>query len=627
MTQFNNITMEEFSDPFQYIQNINPSEWPNIPKPLLFAVASIKQCLMTNSSKISEINKKMITNDNVLKKKFESIDERSEFMNTMVITIDETLKSSIKENTENLYSEMFNFKQMLTKDIDFKQKSNDTKLNTVQDQLFSIKKTLTAMPFMKEVEKLIADSCEALRKGLRYDVIENIVNPEVNDITKKIASVIENQEKYIAKFQELFEVFRNNIQVLEKQTAEKFINFERLFRISDMNKDNELDAINKAITKIETALKENEWQAIEKNKITLNNIANVEKNCKEIEAKNLKAINELKALKENFTNYVNQVNQKIQEDEENRLNELKMKKELDKKRNKSRKQTEVKSYEKLQDRARKASVGREDTKELNIEEEVEKQIPEVQAKEKEKETEKVKEMQAEVEIQKSPNRLEIIIETPQIINSNTKGISSRSNISQEHIYLEESYTVEMNALAEKFKVFQDSMIPIYNSLKSDKVELDLLIKELKEKLSWLPMNLNHIKDKSPNEARIYTLETRLRMEENSRVEQFNKLLSLIFQSKSDVQATGLLAANQNFPQVSGRLTARYPERRPSIEPSINIDQQKRSADTEKRIPIDNNYIKQDKIKGSIRKFSIDVDRINKANHYIKRSTINEAFNF
>ena len=58
------------------------------------------------------------------------------------------------------------------------------------------------------------------------------------------------------------------------------------------------------------------------------------------------------------------------------------------------------------------------------------------------------------------------------------------------------------------------------------------IEELKDKLSWLPLSLNQLEGMSPGEARLFTIEARLRSEENARIQAYNNLTKLIENSIS-----------------------------------------------------------------------------------------------
>ncbi|OMJ69752.1 hypothetical protein SteCoe_32437 [Stentor coeruleus] len=54
-----------------------------------------------------------------------------------------------------------------------------------------------------------------------------------------------------------------------------------------------------------------------------------------------------------------------------------------------------------------------------------------------------------------------------------------------------------------------------------------IIKELQDKISWLPVNAAVLENMNPMEARLFTVEARQRTEENARLESFDRLLSLI----------------------------------------------------------------------------------------------------
>ena len=168
-------------------------------------------------------------------------------------------------------------------------------------------------------------------------------------------------------------------------------------------------------------------------------------------------------------------------------------------------------------------------------------------------------------------------------------------------------SAEVAILSEKLKNLSEIILPLEKSLKNDRLELDLITKELKEKLAWLPMNLNHIKDKPPNEARIFTVELRLRMEESLRVEQFNKLASAINYIKSELLMTGIALNHPNYRQLkSGRPRTRHNDNMPSVDAFGNPESYKLSFDNEKSRT--DNFNKPERLKNSMRKVSCDIER-------------------
>ena len=60
-----------------------------------------------------------------------------------------------------------------------------------------------------------------------------------------------------------------------------------------------------------------------------------------------------------------------------------------------------------------------------------------------------------------------------------------------------------------------------------KQENEESFKIVNEKLSWFPVNVSSMSGMTPNEARLFTIEARLRSEENSRIKSFNFLGKMI----------------------------------------------------------------------------------------------------
>jgi hypothetical protein len=201
-------------------------------------------------------------------------------------------------------------------------------------------------------------------------------------------------------------------------------------------------------------------------------------------------------------------------------------------------------------------------------------------------------------------------------DKNIAGFSIEENLNspQTKLLSDESlkkYSLKISSLEEKAKELQESMISMQYKHKSEKLELELMIKDLKDKLMWLPMNLNVIKGKTPTEARLYTIEARLRTEENSRVDQYNLLLTTINKLKADFSS---LASNntQAFPQISsGRYTNRMLDRNPSTDMNDYIKSSQRA----------------EKDKSGTRRMSVDLEKTYKGPHIAKRGTLYDSFGY
>lgn len=510
--------MEEFSDPMQYLLSLDFTEWPNIPKPLLFSLISIKQCIVLQSTKITEFAKKMIMVEAGVGRRFEEFDSRLTNLNNMLISVDEGSKERNKEFSKNIYSEIAAFKSDLSKDNDFKTKSTDTKINNMQETIFQMKKTLSALPFMTEVEQIIKQSSNDLRTSLRKDIIDNIVSPEVNTINTKINNGYENHDIYITKLQENVEVLKLNFQVFGEQSNEKYITFEKV--ISGIENDNEKKKAEIAITLKSIEIDQGLLQSktMEKTDAITNFTKELGRSIREIEGKYKESQENIRKVSEELVALQQEISKgkQIQEEEKNK---------------------KVKKVKKAKNEVKKTKGNEK-----------------VEAKfEKDKSA-------SRVQVDETVAYKEILIEThdlPKIPNNLPHKDSTKAQ------KFDDLYK-RLQLFDEKLQKLSTDTIPIHNNLKNDKMELEVLIKDVKEKLSWLPMNLNHLKGKPPNEARLFTLEARLRMEENLRVEQYNKLFSFINQLKPSTFTENSPTMPSVFPQITtSRHTAMNFERKPS----------------------------------------------------------------
>ena len=82
--------------------------------------------------------------------------------------------------------------------------------------------------------------------------------------------------------------------------------------------------------------------------------------------------------------------------------------------------------------------------------------------------------------------------------------------------------------ANSIKILEDKVSKI-------KEENQEAFKEVHEKLSWFPVNVSQISGMNHSEARLFTLEARLRAEENSRIKSFNFLGKLIESMRASSQ--------------------------------------------------------------------------------------------
>lgn len=742
--------MENTTDPLQLLQLLDPNEWPNIPKPVLSAVICIKKCIFSQSAKLNELNQKINITVGNTQRRFEETDFKMNQTNTSLNTQVELIKKQINESIETLYTEIANFKKIVSEDFDFKHKSTDTRLNIMQEQQFVMKRVLQSLPGKQEIENDIKEANSELRTSLKKEMIDYIIFPEIVTINSRITSSNENYDKYISKLQELVEVLRNNIQVMDAQQTERQMSFEKILRNAEKEKREDLDNLQINISALEKSITNLHSQFNEKHKNTLSLLANVEKSSKEVllktrnfeektvelqdKAYDLKErSNELeekaKDLDEKTKDLVERIismedvlqryeeaHQDMQNSEEmmarnlreqEKMKKMKKEKKKEKKeRKKEKKKTE--NEEKLKELKSIYEKSERDSAKNEINEQIKITLPTaddlhintealtslnrlpIQAMDKFqglsvspksflinskdsyiKNSESINDIETEVEpirilretiklskdtsfkrkhsplmsneSQKAQRDTIRINREPQRLKENDKGKKEEKsgkkhfegnedknttglsidnlNGPQTKLLSDESlkkYSLKISSLEEKAKELQESMISMQYKHKSEKLEMELMIKDLKDKLMWLPMNLNVIKGKTPTEARLYTIEARLRTEENSRVDQYNLLLTTINKLKADFSS---LASNntQAFPQISsGRYTNRMLDRNPSTEMNEYIKSEQKHSEYSQRA---------EKDKSGTRRMSVDLEKTYKGPHIAKRGTLYDSFGY
>ncbi|OMJ86342.1 hypothetical protein SteCoe_12193 [Stentor coeruleus] len=751
--------MENTTDPLQLLQLLDPSEWPNIPKPVLSAVICIKKCIFSQSAKITELNQKININSSNTQRRFEETDFKIIQTNTTLNAQIESTKKQISDSIETLYTEISNFKKIVSEDFDFKHKSTDTRLNIMQEQQFVMKRVLQSLPGKQEVENNIKEANSELRTSIKKEMTDYIIFPEIVTLNNRITSSNENYDKYISKLQELVEVLRNNIQVIDAQQTERQMSFEKLLRNAEKEKREDLDNVQINISAIEKSITNLQSQFNEKHKNMISLLAGVEKSSKEVllrahnfeekyiefqdkaydlkehsieledktkdlddktkdlddKTKNLEdrifsiedALQRYEEVHQNMENSEEMMARKQREKEQ--MKKIKNEKKQEKKaRKKEKKKTEneekVKELKNIYENNEKSTVKNEINEKIKINLPIVddlqintdalkslNKLP-IQAMDKFqglsvspknfslsskdayiKNSELLNDLETEVEpiriskdsiqlgkdtsfkrrhsplisneSQKNQRETIRINREPHRLRDNDKGkkedkvekndkegnedknvtgfsiLEENLNSPRSKMHSDESlkkYSLKISSLEEKAKELQENMISIQYKNKSEKLELELMIKDLKDKLMWLPMNLNVIKGKTPTEARLYTIEARLRTEENSRVDQYNLLLTTINKLKADFTA---LASNntQAFPQIStGRYTNRILDRNPSIDMNDYIKSEQKHSEYSQRA---------EKDKNGARRMSVDLEKNYKGPYIAKRGTLYDSFGY
>lgn len=613
--------MDENIDPFLLLTTFEPGEWPNIPRPLLLLVMCMQKCISQSHDRVEQVGTLCLQAAEENRKKIRELDQQLPAIKSSISSLDAVLTDKIENTKFKAAEDLNSYKLSQSKDLDFKQKSTDTKLNSIQEQVFALKKIVNTLPFKQEIENMIKDSGTDLKKTLKKDIVTYCINPEITTVNSKIMQNKEYFETYITRLQEMMEVYGTSIKVLNEQFNEKFVSFERFlngcdrdFREIAMSTENIVLRQGKEIRELADELEnkhgnsKNLFLKIEakisafenKMKENFSEIRNVKKKQEVLGAEYGKIAETVFVMKsENASNLVlKSKRREMKEIERKKREELAADEEIAR--------NLLKESENLNQILETPAALSQDQPLIPL------QLPAIENMDTKPSSNNSAKQKSLIKIISPPPIPEISIadstesQTPltKIQNldlkanlltssffSNAAG-SYADAISEENPQI----LIQIKQIETKLSETNELFVKFQNKIQMENVETMLSLKQINEKLQWFPMSLAEIKGKSPNEARLYTLEARLRMEENTRVEQFNVLLNKInhFKFQYFCQESTTLPVNY------GKNSARYADRRTSRESLQSFDNGKKPTDFRFKVDIHPNQPKT-----SIRKHSVD----------------------
>ena len=613
--------MDENIDPFLLLTTFEPGEWPNIPRPLLLLVMCMQKCISQSHDRVEQVGTLCLQAAEENRKKIRELDQQFPPIKSSISSLDAVLTDKI-ENTKFKASEDLNlYKLSQSKDLDFKQKSTDTRLNSIQEQVFALKKVVNTLPFKQEIENMIKESGTDLKKSLKKDIVTYCINPEISTLNSKIMQNKEYFETYITRLQEMMEVYGTSIKVLNDQFNEKFVSFERFlngcdrdFREIAMSTENLVLRQGKEIKELADEL-ENKHGSSKSLFVKIEaKISGFESKMKENfgEIRNVKKKQEVLGVEcgkiaeavylirsENANNLVlKNKRREVKEAERKKKEELAADEEV-------AQNLEIES-EKIDESIEKPKIIPQVQPLIPI------QLPPIETIDTKPSSNNSVKQKSLIKIISPPPVPEISIadstesQTPLTkvqnldLKSNllTNSFFSNAAVSYRDAISEESPQIlmQIKEIETKLSESNELFAKFQNKIQMENMETGLSLKQINEKLQWFPMSLAEIKGKSPNDARLYTLEARLRMEENTRVEQFNVLLNKInhFKFQYFCQESSTLPVNY------GKNSARYTDRRTSRESLQSFENGKKPTDFRFKIDIHPTHPKS-----SIRKHSID----------------------
>lgn len=570
----------EDSNSFELLEKVNPIDWINIPDPLRNGLFCLKDCIFKLKDLISLTNSSILSNSEVVNKKFEVNDETSNFLKTMIETTDHNARAKITEVSENLSTDLIIFKKNLAQDLDFKQKSTDKKLSIVEESMFTTKKIVQCLMTPNEVEEKITKAVKEAKISVKNEINDYIITPEIRQINVRIGFIGESLDKGHAALEDSIEKFKLSVRKNEEIVEERLKNIENAINGINEQRNKDMKSYEGFFKGIKSEIAGVDKEINKKVGLLGLNLEKIQKIVQEQDKKfvgfkaNMEKIEKIEKELSDFK--VNQEEQfKVLEEKSTK------KKKKSKKAKKSPSKLKSEDYsDSIVDTESKFEVSKSP------------QVPELLLPPQEPQN--LKSLNGDLTLpinQVTQNPPMAVTVPPQTLSTSrhsskssipTPVHSSSSPTKKKQVFCKSPdmkpfdtnsthlsqaaaiiQPIDLQSIDEKIaKLFSDQAANFRKSLNEKQIELNSGLQDIREKLSWFPMTINEVKGKNLNEARIFTIEARLRMEENSRVEQFNQIVSLINQIKAEISVSTPVS---NLPYLhQGRLSVRH-DRKHSAE--------------------------------------------------------------
>lgn len=642
------------------LENIKPDDWVNIPTLLRGAIFLLKDSVLKQDQNFLSTEHNIFLKLNEANQKLETVEGSINKLTAIVQTNEQLSKKSLYDLNESISLDIGLFKETFLNNIDYKLKSTDKKMSIAEETVQSMKKYINSLMTTGQIEKLIDSVAKETKNSLKKEIHDIMLAPELKLIKEKIQFLEENQEQIRVNFEEKILQLEKTLKNTESASSNNLQNIENHINSLQEQQYKELSLIE---NKIKNIKQETSTSGI-KNKEKLKKIqGTLEKSFKynqNLEAK----IHELKDLKtqiDNFNDLIGNIQttmealqKKVQTQEQPKIPKPRIsieRKETLKSNNKTEnsikeesKKEELKKQEcqkddkkiiepAKEDPKKKETQSKDETQKHDFKDEQKIDLPKIELYRKDTLSEHGHKLE-----RMTPEKTPILYDENFLNSFSTDGKkyltrpmirdfdqSSSRPLSPHSRVLSKNPSIFSSEFEDKFnRELNEHIIPLEKSLRITKMEMQCSIHELKEKLSWLPMNLSEIKGKDPNEARLYTIEARQRQEENLRGEQFNYIVSLITQLRNEISHYG---QNQftlsNLPQIfTGKNSLRTSERRLSAEPLTSSENIKNNVEDWGKYsnPLELNKVKTLRDRQE-RKMGLEMENALKKNQFLRKSTL------
>jgi hypothetical protein len=173
-------------DPYHGLASIDPTEWQNIPRPLVSSLKVFKEVSIDHTNKLQDLNASLYNQRFAIDEELGNVNKEMTIIKAAIAKNQQDIILKLEETYLNLISEISKFKTNLNIDLDYKQKNNDSKVSYLEEQIFHIKHFTNALPNRMEIDNKIADSCAELRTKVKNEIKDTMIMPEIRGLAYDI---------------------------------------------------------------------------------------------------------------------------------------------------------------------------------------------------------------------------------------------------------------------------------------------------------------------------------------------------------------------------------------------------------------------------------------------------------
>ena len=181
--------MEKVKEATLELESIDPTEWHNIPRPIVVGIQSLKTCIKFQTGFLDYFHKhfqdfegrcnvRIINVQKSISECLDKIKDNDENINNLLVTADQKAKDRMES-----------FQQKITESLFEQKKSVQSKLEEIMDLCQLCNKRVDTMPTTPQINTMIASVADKIRDKLKQELKEKIVNPEVYSLNQKIIAL------------------------------------------------------------------------------------------------------------------------------------------------------------------------------------------------------------------------------------------------------------------------------------------------------------------------------------------------------------------------------------------------------------------------------------------------------